>query len=149
MVLTALRNGQGVAAAARVFIENDLAAGHLVALHEESDDMAAGYDLVWRAGIQRPALKHFLRWIRGGCLIQARTEWRIVDRRRAFRPPCAIGFPSRLGRIRERSSRRNGSNCSSPWGWFSASLLRRRMPKAHRNSATRSVTGYSIAKPYR
>jgi LysR family glycine cleavage system transcriptional activator len=65
MVLTALRNGQGVAAAARVFVEDDLAAGHLVALHEEPDDMAAGYYLVWRTGIQRPALKHFLRWIRG------------------------------------------------------------------------------------
>jgi len=65
MVLTALRNGQGVAAAARVFVEDDLAAGHLVTLHEEPDDTAAGYYLVWRAGIQRPALKHFLRWIRG------------------------------------------------------------------------------------
>ncbi len=64
MVLTALRNGQGVAAAARVFVEDDLAAGHLVALHEEPDDLSAGYYLVWRAGIQRPALKHFLRWIR-------------------------------------------------------------------------------------
>ncbi len=65
MVLAALRNGQGVAAAARVFVEDDLAAGHLIELYEEPEDTSAGYYLVWRAGILRPALKHFLRWIRG------------------------------------------------------------------------------------
>lgn len=65
MVLNALRDGQGVAAAARAFVEDDLAEGRLVALYDEPDDTPTGYYLVWRAGHQRPALKHFLSWIRG------------------------------------------------------------------------------------
>ena len=64
MVLNALREGQGVAAAARVFVADDLAAGRLVALYDEPDDTPTGYYLVWHPGRERPALKHFLRWIR-------------------------------------------------------------------------------------
>ena len=64
MVLAALRAGQGVAATARAFVEDDLAAGRLVALHEASDGPATAYHLVWRRGPQRPALATFLAWIR-------------------------------------------------------------------------------------
>ena len=64
MVLSALRNGQGVAATARVFVEEDLASGRLVKLYEGTSGAPTAYHLCWRPGIQRPALKHFLRWIR-------------------------------------------------------------------------------------
>ena len=64
MVLTALRNGQGVAATARILIEEDIEDGRLVILHETTKTSASGYHLVWRPGIQRPAVKDFVRWIR-------------------------------------------------------------------------------------
>lgn len=65
MLLNAVRDGQGIAAVARVFVEDDLGSGRLVTLYDESEDTRTGYYLVWRAGLQRPALKYFLRWIRG------------------------------------------------------------------------------------
>lgn len=64
MVLNAVRDGQGIAAVARVFVEDDLSAGRLVSLYEETDEGRTGYHLVWRPGLQRPALRQFLRWIR-------------------------------------------------------------------------------------
>ena len=64
MVLAALREGQGVAATARTLVEDDLAAGRLIALHEAGAGPPTAYHLVWRAGHQRPALATFLAWIR-------------------------------------------------------------------------------------
>ncbi|MEM0945677.1 MAG: LysR substrate-binding domain-containing protein, partial [Pseudomonadota bacterium] len=65
MLLPALRDGQGVGAAARMFLDGDIEDGRLVALFEESDEKSpTAYHLVWRPGIQRPALKAFIRWIR-------------------------------------------------------------------------------------
>ncbi len=64
MVLAALRDGQGVAATARAFVEDDLASGRLIVLYEGVRETATGYHLVWRPGIQRPALKAFIAWIR-------------------------------------------------------------------------------------
>lgn len=64
MVLGAVRDGQGAAATARVFVEDDLASGRLVKIHEATEGAPTGYHLVWRPGVQRPALKAFLRWIR-------------------------------------------------------------------------------------
>ncbi len=64
MLLGALREGQGVAATARVFVEGDLADGRLIALFEVTGGSPTAYHLVWRPGRQRPALKAFLRWIR-------------------------------------------------------------------------------------
>lgn len=64
MMLTALRNGQGVAAAARILVEEDLAEGRLMILHETSRENTSGYHLVQQSGIQRPAVKQFVRWIR-------------------------------------------------------------------------------------
>ena len=64
MLLDALRSGQGIGAVARVFVEDDLAAGRLVMMYDEAEDTSAGYYLVWRQGIPRPALRYFLRWIR-------------------------------------------------------------------------------------
>lgn len=64
MVLGAIRAGQGIAATARAFVEDDLAVGRLVVLYEPPGGVSSGYHLVWRKGIQRPALKQFLSWIR-------------------------------------------------------------------------------------
>ena len=65
MLLDALRKGQGIGAVARVFVEEDLSAGRLVVMYDEAEDTSTGYYLVWRPGVPRPALRHFLRWIRG------------------------------------------------------------------------------------
>ncbi len=65
MLLGALRGGQGAAATARVFVQDDIDAGRLLVLHEVFGDTTNGYHLVWRPGIERPALKLFKRWIRG------------------------------------------------------------------------------------
>lgn len=66
MLLSSVREGHGVAVEARVIVEEDIAAGRLVVLFEEQEDEGAptGYHLVWRPGVQRPALKTFLRWMR-------------------------------------------------------------------------------------
>ncbi len=65
MLLGALRDGQGAAATARVFVQDDLDAGRLVVIHEVIREVPSGYHLVWRPGIERPALKAFRKWIRG------------------------------------------------------------------------------------
>lgn len=64
MLLNALRAGQGIGAAARVFVEDDLDAGRLVALYDETAGTRTGYYLVWPRGVERLALRHFLQWIR-------------------------------------------------------------------------------------
>ncbi|MEM8791609.1 MAG: LysR substrate-binding domain-containing protein [Pseudomonadota bacterium] len=64
MMLAGLRSGQGIAATARLFIEEDIAAGRLVVLFEESGSAPRSYCLVTLPGAQRPALKSFVKWIR-------------------------------------------------------------------------------------
>ena len=64
MLLTALREGQGIAATARIFIEDDLANGRLITLFEGADDTPKIYHLLYGRGPQRAALKQFLSWIR-------------------------------------------------------------------------------------
>ncbi|MEM9045933.1 MAG: LysR substrate-binding domain-containing protein [Pseudomonadota bacterium] len=64
LMLAALRAGQGIAATARLFIEEDIAAGRLITLFEETGASARSYNLVTLPGNQRPALKSFVRWIR-------------------------------------------------------------------------------------
>ena len=66
MLLSSVREAHGVAVAARVFVEEDLAAGRLVVLFEEAAGEGAptGYHLVRRPGVQRPAVKAFLGWMR-------------------------------------------------------------------------------------
>ena len=46
----------------RTFVERDLQAGRLRVLLEKDDDK--GYHIVTRPGLQRPALKTFLKWLR-------------------------------------------------------------------------------------
>lgn len=62
LLLEAARQGQGVAIAPRVFVEDDIAAGRLRLLFEA--DLHKGYYMVTRPGPQRPALKAFTRWLR-------------------------------------------------------------------------------------
>lgn len=64
MVLEGLRRGDGITATARVFVEGDIEAGNLRVLFEDIQPLNAGYHLVTRPGVQRPALKAFLSWIR-------------------------------------------------------------------------------------
>lgn len=69
MMLAALREGQGIGAAVRLFIEDDIADGRLVVLSDyadapQRDDTKRGYQLLTSPGAQRPALKTFLRWLK-------------------------------------------------------------------------------------
>ena len=63
LVLEAVRNGDGVSLSTRVNVERDLAAGRLVVLFEEAEP-GLGYYIVTRPGVQRPALRTFLAWLR-------------------------------------------------------------------------------------
>ena len=62
MTLTALRDGQGVAATTRVFVEEDIRAGRLVVLYEDLRPDATAYHLAWPKGDLRPAARAFVRW---------------------------------------------------------------------------------------
>lgn len=66
MVLAAAREGQGVAMASRVLVEEDLRSGRLVGLFADDGygDTQAGYYLVRRPGAMREALKQFVGWLR-------------------------------------------------------------------------------------
>lgn len=63
MLAPALRTGKGVAATARLFAEEDIAAGHLEVLFEENDE-SVGYHVVRRPGPVRPAVKRFIAWLK-------------------------------------------------------------------------------------
>ncbi|WP_136443078.1 LysR family transcriptional regulator [Pacificoceanicola onchidii] len=62
MMIEAVRQGQGVASLAGVFVEDDIRAGRLKVLFK--DTRKSGYHLVTRPGVQRPPLRAFTRWIR-------------------------------------------------------------------------------------
>jgi len=63
LMLDGARDGQGIAVTVRAFVERDVTAGRLRVLHtEERDD--AGYHIVTRTGVQRPAVKAFVSWLR-------------------------------------------------------------------------------------
>lgn len=63
LLLDGVRDGQGIAATVRAFVERDITAGRLRVLHEDPVD-DKGYHIVVRAGVMRPALKSFVTWIR-------------------------------------------------------------------------------------
>lgn len=63
LMLDGARDGQGIAVTVRAFVERDIAAGRLRVLHEERSDNK-GYHIVVRPGVQRPALKAFVVWLR-------------------------------------------------------------------------------------
>ena len=62
LLLDAARNGQGVAATVRSFVEPDLQAGRLVELFCEPG--TAGYHIVTRPGVLRPSARLFTKWLR-------------------------------------------------------------------------------------
>lgn len=62
LMMEAARAGQGFAILAGVFVEQDVRAGRLLKLFE--DTRKAGYFIVTRPGIPRPPLKAFLTWLR-------------------------------------------------------------------------------------
>ncbi|WP_350333297.1 LysR substrate-binding domain-containing protein [Coralliovum pocilloporae] len=62
MVLSALRQGQGIAATARLFIEDDIKAGHLHILWE-NDSHNSGYYLVQAQSRLRPSAQTVADWL--------------------------------------------------------------------------------------
>jgi LysR family glycine cleavage system transcriptional activator len=57
------RDGHGVAATVRRFVEPDIEAGRLRVLHEEQRS-GSGYHIVTRAGAMRAPLKAFVNWLK-------------------------------------------------------------------------------------
>jgi len=62
LLLSGVRDGQGVAVAIRQFAEPDLKSGRLVELFSEESD--SGYHIVTRPGVLRPVAKTFVQWLR-------------------------------------------------------------------------------------
>jgi len=63
LILDGARDGQGIAVTVQAFVERDVAAGRLRVLYTE-DRPGAGYHIVTRSGVQRPAVKALVRWLR-------------------------------------------------------------------------------------
>lgn len=63
MALDGVRNGDGVAATARSFVESDVKAGRLTVLFDNARN-GFGYYIVTRPGVMRPPLKTFVKWLR-------------------------------------------------------------------------------------
>ncbi|NRG18146.1 LysR family transcriptional regulator [Rhizobiales bacterium] len=65
MILSAVREGQGVAYTSRLFVDDDIREGRLVLLFEEGKgEDAVGYFLVRRPGPMREPLKLFYAWLK-------------------------------------------------------------------------------------
>ncbi len=62
MIMEAVRRGDGLTYTARIFVEDELRSGRLVALSSEND--AGGYYLVTRPGALRPPVKAFVTWLK-------------------------------------------------------------------------------------
>ncbi|MGH1576541.1 LysR substrate-binding domain-containing protein [Planktotalea sp.] len=62
LTLDAARTGQGITVTAEIWVKADLESGRLVKLFEDDEDF--GYFTVTRPGVQRSALKSFLRWLK-------------------------------------------------------------------------------------
>lgn len=62
LMLEAARAGQGIAITAGVFVEQDVEAGRLRVLFEDTQNK--GYFLVTRPGVLRPPLKAFTTWLK-------------------------------------------------------------------------------------
>ncbi len=63
LMLDGARDGQGVAVTVREFVARDIAAGRLRVLHTENIPNA-GYHIVTRPTVLRPAVKAFVVWLR-------------------------------------------------------------------------------------
>lgn len=74
MLLTALRNGQGAAATARVCVEDDLSSGRLKLLHEQPQNSPTGYHVVSIDRPRRPSLQKFYNWIKRMALIDSQQD---------------------------------------------------------------------------
>ncbi len=62
LTLDAARAGQGITVTAEIWVQSDLECGRLVKLFEDDEDF--GYFTVTRPGVQRSALKAFLKWLK-------------------------------------------------------------------------------------
>ncbi len=83
LAMVAVRRGEGVLALPSIISEDDVSAGRLVVLFQDSEP-GRGYHVVTRPGEKRPALKTFLSWLlrqrRSGADISARPAPRDVTR---------------------------------------------------------------------
>lgn len=75
LALSAARQGYGLHVEAAALVEQDLIAGHLIALGELAEDSLAYY-LVTRPGPKRPELRQFMRWLKAGLLPPVRSAGR-------------------------------------------------------------------------
>lgn len=73
MVPDAVRSGQAIAATARAFVDEDIAAGRLVAVYEANEGPGYGYHLLSRIGERRPTVKALIRWLRDTAQAQERV----------------------------------------------------------------------------
>ncbi len=62
LMVESARAGQGVLITVRVFVEDDIRSGRLIALFEERPDY--GYHIVTGGGVIRPYVRAFMRWLR-------------------------------------------------------------------------------------
>ncbi|WP_037314992.1 LysR family transcriptional regulator [Ruegeria halocynthiae] len=63
LLLEGVRAGQGVTVTARHFVEHDITSGRIVELFREPD--ARGYHIVTGEAPLRPAVRTFVRWLKG------------------------------------------------------------------------------------
>jgi len=73
MVLDAARDGQGIALASRILVEEDLRSARLVALFDDGGygSQNTGYYLVRRAGPMRASARRFIRWLKRAAKAEA------------------------------------------------------------------------------
>ncbi len=65
LALSAARQGYGLHVELSTLLGDDLASGRLKAVYESRRDEGIGYWLVTRPGPMKPALKTFVRWLKG------------------------------------------------------------------------------------
>ncbi len=64
VLMKPLLDGLGIAVTARALIQDYIDEGELVVLLEGDPDAHTAYHMVWRKGVQRPALKAVISWLR-------------------------------------------------------------------------------------
>ncbi len=99
LALEATRRGEGISAVASVFVADDVAAGRLIVLFQDSQP-GAGYHIVTRGGVMRAPLKAFVAWLR---------RQRLADQRDAASPRGAMASNRPEGErpesVRQRQAR--------------------------------------------
>ncbi|GAA0782135.1 LysR family transcriptional regulator [Roseibium denhamense] len=64
MILDGVKKGHGITAMAKTFIQSEIEDGVIRVLFEDLRQSTNGYHIVTRPGVQRPAMKAFVKWLR-------------------------------------------------------------------------------------